>query len=346
MADFRERFWQPVRKITVGEIANLLKAEVVGSHALVIERVKPLTTASATDLTFLSNPKYNKQLKQSKASACLIKESDLPIIPLGMTAIIVNNPYFSWAKILEMFFPTKTAYSRSSISDQSFIHPTAKIGTKTFVGVGAVVEAEAEVGSDCYIQPGAYIGSKVLIGDNVYIGHNVTIEYSKIGNNCIIHAGARIGQDGFGFANDGNKIIKVKQIGAVVIGNNVEIGANTCVDRGAIEDTVIGDNTKIDNLVQIAHNVRVGQNCFLAGQVGIAGSASIGNGVMLGGQVGVNGHIEIQDCAIATAASAIGSSVKKGQVVGGYPAVDVNQWHRQTIFLKKMVKDTKSSSNK
>lgn len=344
MSDFSKRFWQTVRKITIKEIANLLKAEVVGNQALLIERIKPIATATAADLTFLSNNKYNKQLQKSKAGACLIKESDLPIIPQDMTAIIVNNPYFALAQILEMFFP-KAAH-HSSISDKAFIHHTAKIGVGTFVGAGAVIEADAEVGSNCYIYPGSYIGNNVLIGDNVYIGHNVTIEYSKIGNNCIIHAGTRIGQDGFGFANDGNKIIKVKQIGTVIIGNNVEIGANTCVDRGTIEDTIIGDNTKIDNLVQIAHNVKIGQGCFLAGQVGIAGSTTIGNGVMLGGKVGVIGHLEIKDGAIATGASTIIRNVKKGQIVGGYPASEINQWHRQTILLKKMVEDSKLSSNK
>ncbi|WHQ46696.1 MAG: UDP-3-O-(3-hydroxymyristoyl)glucosamine N-acyltransferase [Candidatus Midichloria sp.] len=343
MAEFRKRFWQPVQKMKVGEIASIIKAEVVGNQELLIERMKPLKSAASGDLTFLSNPKYNKQLRKSKASACIIKEIDLPLIPEGMTAIIVNNPYFAWAQILELFFPKITI--NSNISDKAFVSPTAKIGSGSFIGAGAIIEDEAEIGSNCHIYPGAYIGKKVIIGTNVNIGHAVTIEYSKIGDNCTIHAGARIGQDGFGFTNDNTRIIKIKQIGAVIIGNNVEIGANSCIDRGAIEDTVIGDNTKIDNLVQIAHNVKIGQNCFLAGQVGIAGSTVIGNGVMLGGQVGIIGHIELKDGVIASGASVITRNLEKGKVVGGYPAVDINQWHRQTILLKKMVETAKSSLN-
>lgn len=341
MAEFRERFWQPVQKMKIGEIASIIKAEVVGNQELLIESMKTLKSADSGDLTFLSNPKYNKQLRESKASACIIKEIDLPLVPEGMTAIIVNNPYFAWAQTLELFFPNITI--DSNISDRAFISSTAKIGSGSFIGAGAIIEDEAEIGSNCHIYPGAYIGKKVIIGDNVKVGHAATIEYSKIGDNCIIYAGARIGQDGFGFANDYNQIIKVNQIGAVIIGNNVEIGANSCIDRGAIEDTVIEDNTKIDNLVQVAHNVKIGHSCFLAGQVGIAGSTKIGNGVMLGGQVGVVGHLELKDGVVASGASVIIKDLEKDKVVGGYPAVDINQWHRQTILLKKMVETAKSS---
>ena len=344
MSEFRERFWQPLRKIELTEIAAAVKAEIVGNKDLLIEKLQTISSATINDLTFLSNPQYSKQLKKSKAGACFMQESDLPILPEGMTALLTDNPHFAWAQTLEMFFPKIT--SDSHISKSASISPNAKINSGCFIGANAIIEDGAEIGLNCHISPNVYIGRKVIIGDNAYIGHSATIEFSKIGSDVTIHAGARIGQAGFGFANDGNKIINVLQIGAVIIGNNVEIGANTCIDRGAIEDTVIGNNTKIDNLVQIAHNVKIGQNCFLSGQVGIAGSAIIGNGAILGGQVGVNGHIKLNDRAVIAGASVVIRDVKEGEVIGGHPAVDINSWHRQTILLKKMVENYKSSSNK
>jgi UDP-3-O-[3-hydroxymyristoyl] glucosamine N-acyltransferase len=247
---------------------------------------------------------------------------------------VVTNAYEVWAKILAKFYPTTNG--KTGIHQSAIISPTATISPDSYIGAGSYIGNNAVINSNCYIAESCYIGEGVKIDINTHIHHNVTITHSNIGHDCIIHPGVRIGQDGFGFAPGETGITKVPQVGRVVIGSHVEIGANTCIDRGAIEDTVIGDHTKIDNLVQIGHNVIVGKYCIIVSQTGIAGSSSIGDGSILGGQSGVSGHVKVGSKVTLAARGGIIKDVKDGEVLGGFPAVPIRQWHKQTAILKKL----------
>lgn len=304
--------------LSIEEIANFLKLPFIGKNKI-IKGVQTLKNAGETDVTFFSNPKYINDVKVTKAGACLIKEGDENLLPSEVTRIITGDPYLSYGLLLDLILCNEK---------QPEIVPTAYISSG------------AKVGRNCSIGHNSVIEDKVIIGDNVKIGPNVTLANCTIGDNCIIHTGVRIGQDGFGFTmgNDGN-IKKIKQIGRVIIGNNVEIGANSSIDRGAIENTIIGNYTKIDNLVQIGHNVVIGKNCIICSQVGIAGSTVIGDYVMIGGQAGINGHILIGSQVQIAAKSGVVNNLKDRDKVGGYPAVAITDWHRQSVFLKNAIKN-------
>ena len=210
------------------------------------------------------------------------------------------------------------------------------------MGACAHISEDVIIGEGCYIGENTYIGAGVKLGNECFIANNCSISYAVIGNNLVLHPGARIGQDGFGFAPSNSGITKVPQLGRVVIGNFVEIGANTCIDRGAIDDTIIGDHTKIDNLVQIGHNVNIGSHCIIVAQTGIAGSSHIGDGTMLGGQTGISGHVTVGKKVVLAAQGGIISDVADGEVLGGTPAVPIRQWHKQTIILKKLISSINS----
>lgn len=301
------------KTLSVEEIVNHLNLSFIGKNKI-IKGVSTINNATEDQLTFFSNAKYREELSKTKAGACLVKIEDEAIVPGDVTKIICKDPYLTYAYILDLLV-------EDTITNT--ISPTAYISQR------------ATIGKNCSIETNAYIGDEVVIGDNVVIGHGVTLENCTIGNNCIIHPGVRIGQDGFGFTLgiDGN-MKKIKQIGKVIIGSNVEIGANTTIDRGAIENTIIGDYTKIDNLVQIGHNVVIGRNCIICAQVGIAGSTKIGDYVMIGGQSGINGHISIGNKVQIAAKSGVVGDLSDGEKVGGYPAINISEWHRQTIFVK------------
>ena len=342
MIDFKKQFSFPLRSFQVSELADLIKPdEVIGDSGLIIKGVNTLKDATGNEISFFHNSKYTNDLKNTNAGACIIRESDLPIIPSVCIALITSNPLSLWALVLDHFFP-KIALA-SSISENASIDKSAQIGARCRIGHNVVIDAGVVIEDDCSIEANSYVGQNVIIRSGTMIGPNVTIMNAEIGHACIIHAGARIGQDGFGFTTDKSGIKKIQQLGGVVIGDNVEIGASTCVDRGALSNTCIGNNTKIDNLVQIAHNVVIGQNCFIAGQSGIAGSTIIGDGVMMGGQSGIAGHFKIGSGVMIAAGSGITSDIADGAHVGGYPAVDSIQWHRQTILLKNMTLKSKEN---
>jgi UDP-3-O-[3-hydroxymyristoyl] glucosamine N-acyltransferase len=303
--------------LSVEEISNFLKLPFIGKNKI-IKGVQTLKNACEEHVTFFSNPKYINDVKLTKAGACLIKEQDQNLLPSEVTRIITGDPYLSYGLLLDLIVRNE---KQPEIAPTAYISNSAKIGSNCSIGHNSVIEDE------------------VIIGNNVEVGPNVTLANCTIGDNCIIHTGVRIGQDGFGFTmgSDGN-IKKIKQIGRVIIGNNVEIGANSTVDRGAIENTIIGNYTKIDNLVQIGHNVVIGKNCIICAQVGIAGSTVIGDYVMIGGQAGINGHITIGSQVQIAAQSGVASNVKDREKVGGYPAVTITDWHRQSVFLKNAIK--------
>ena len=305
------------KSLSVEEIVNYLNLSFIGKNKI-IKGVNTLKNATEDHLSFFSNSKYKNDLYITKAGACLVKKEDIDLVPDHVTKIICKDPYLTYAYLLDLLIEEKVNHN---ISSNAYISPMANIG------------------QNCSIEPNAYIGDEVILGDNIIIGHSATINNCHIGDNSIIHPGARIGQDGFGFTIglDGNTK-KIKQLGKVVVGTNVEIGANTSIDRGTIEDTIIGDYTKIDNLVQIGHNVIIGKNCIICAQVGIAGSSKIGDYVMIGGQAGINGHISIGDRVQIAAKSGVVSNLENDEKVGGFPAINIIDWHKQSIFLRNGLK--------
>ncbi len=322
--------------VALAKLVEGLGCEIVGENAdsILITDVAPLSRASAGEISFFTNPKYKEELKATKASVVILEEANIPLAPDGVALVVSNNPYATYAAVVARLYPDESAVA--FIANSAVIDPTAKIGAGCYIAHGVVIEAHAEIGDDCYIGVGSYIGRGVKIGKQTKVSHNCTLTFCHIGNNCLLHPGVRIGQDGFGFANDARGLIKVKQLGRVVVGSSVEIGANTCIDRGAIDDTLIGDGTKIDNLVQIGHNVVAGRSCIFVAQVGIAGSTKIGDGVVLGGQVGISGHLNIGSGVMVSAQSGVAKDVEAKAVIGGTPAVPIRQWHRQNALLRDM----------
>ena len=321
-------------EMTLKELQDKLHFEVIGSCDLVIKKVATLKTAVCGDLSFFSNRKYKEDFKNTKASVCIVSEEFVPIAPEGITLIVVDDPYETYAKIANIMYGNKA--KPTGVSDRAVINPTAKIGKDCYIKSGVFIGKNVELGNNCHVGANVYIADNVVIGANTTIYNNSSIKCAVIGEGVTIHAGVRIGQDGFGYA--GMSLTKVPQLGGVRIGNMVEVGANTTIDRGAVEDTVIGDNTKIDNLVQIGHGAVIGRSCVLVAQVGVAGSTVLGDGVIVGGQSGVAGHLNIESGVKIAARSGVIADVKQGNVVGGYPAVNIMDWHRMTSFLKRTIK--------
>ena len=330
-----KRFFGEIKKIRVTELAVICGLKVFGDRDFVISSVATLRHAAENDLSFFGNKKYKDDLRNTRAGAVIISEADLANLPENVVALIAENVMISYAKVLSVLcYPEEHL---SHICQTAVVSETAKIGANCYIGDYVKIEDDVEIGDNVVIGSNTVIEKGCKIGDNGLIRNNVTISHSIIGCNVIINSGARIGESGFGIIPTGSKMVYIKQLGRVIIGDRVRIGANTTIDRGSIEDTVIGNDTIIDNLVQIAHNVTIGNGSILVSQVGIAGSSKIGNGVILAGQVGVAGHIEIGDGAIAAAKSGIASSIEPGKVVGGIPAVDAGIWKRQVAFLKMAV---------
>ncbi len=302
---------------TLREIAELIKGEVVGDDNIVITGVAGIKEAYEGDITFLANPKYFPLIDKTRASAIItsrdIKKTPKPIIR-------TDNPSLAFAKIISLIVPPAVTHPKG-------IHPTAilgkdaVIGQNVAIGAYAVIEDDVSIGDNTIIYAGCYIGHHTKIGSDTLIYANVSIrEQATIGRRVIIHSGTVIGSDGFGFVTIKGLHHKIPQIGTVQIGDDVEIGANVTIDRARFDKTIIGSGTKIDNLVQIAHNVVVGENSIIVAQVGISGSAIIGKGVTLAGQAGIAGHITVGDGAIIAGKAGVTKSVPPNTTVSGYPA--------------------------
>ena len=303
-----------------------------------INAVKSLSEAGSSDLTFLSNKKYMAEFKESKAAACIVPLNFSEESVTKTVLLKTVNPYHTYANILDMFYsPGKR--QESKIMSSAYVSKSAKIGKNCHIGHNVVIEDEVEIGNDCIIESGSVIDFRVKIGDRARVDSNVSISYSIIGNDVIILPGARIGQDGFGFSTDKGIHKKIYHTGGVVIGNNVEIGANSCIDRGSMNDTIIEDLCRIDNLVQIGHNAHIKKGAILVAQVGIAGSSKIGSYCALGGQVGVAGHINITDGVQIAGQGGVIQDIKEPGIMGGTPAVPIRDWHKQTIMMKKMIRE-------
>lgn len=336
MAD--PRFFTRNHSKSLAELADIGKARLHDTqHAdYVIDDVAPLDRAGDHEISFLDNPKYTGLFQQSKASACIIKEKYVGDAPAGVKLLISDDPYRSYALIAQYFYPYVPLVS--DISPHAHIDPTATIGEDCAIAAGAVIGKEVSIGRGVVIGANTVIHDGIEIGDRCRIGALCSISHSLIGHDVVLHRGVHIGQDGFGFSMGRDGHVKVPQLGRVIIGDHVDIGAGTCIDRGTGPDTTIGAGTKIDNLVQIAHNVQIGKNCVIVSQVGIAGSSKIGDGAVLGGQVGVSGHLRVGPGARLSAQAGAISDVPSGETYGGTPAVPIKDWHRQSVLLSKLIR--------
>lgn len=338
------RFFVNHGPFTVADLALTTGAELFSKdkadHKL--NDVAPLDRASARDISFFDNTKYIEQFLHSEAGACFVRSKFVDQAPSAMALLITDDPYRCYALAAQKFYPSK-AINKASIAASATINPSAEIGQDVTIMPGAVIGANVTIGEATYIGANCVIYDGVQIGKECQIGALSSFSHCIIGNRVLIHRGVHIGQDGFGFALGREGHIKVPQLGRVVIENDVEIGANTTIDRGTGPDTIIGEGTKIDNLVQIGHNVQIGRNSIIVAQCGISGSTRIGDSVVLGGQVGLSGHIKIGHGAKVAAKSGIMADVPAGASYGGYPAVPVQEWHRQTIAISRLVKPKRGS---
>lgn len=334
MAD--ERFFTNVGPFTLGQLAEIAGGNLAeGSNPqMIINDVGALDTAGHDCISFLDNRKYIEVFTKSKAGACIIRPDMAEFAPSGMSLILIDNPYKAYAKVATAFYPFEK--SSGVISPKAIIDETAEIGEGTQIDSGAVIAEGVTIGKSCRICANAVIGKNVTIGDECIVGACASISHAIIGNRVYLYPGVRIGQDGFGFAMDKLGRVKVPQLGRVIIEDDVEIGANSAVDRGAGGDTVIGRGSMIDNLVQIAHNVKIGPSSVLIAQSGVAGSSSLGTGVILAGQAGIAGHLKIGHGARIAAQSGVMNDVPAGVEVCGSPAVNVKQFFRQVAVLAKL----------
>lgn len=321
-----QTFFSPVRSFSLREIAEIggCTLEKDASAELMISDIATLESASQGQLSFMHNTKYLNALRTCQASACIVPHALEVDTPASMVLLYSENPYASYARIATAFYPESVAISNPTIAATAVISKTARLG------------------KGCSIGEHCYIGDHVVIGDACVIESNVTITHAHIGHRVKLASGVRIGQSGFGFATDKGQHITVPQLGAVEIGDDVNIGANTTIDRGTIGNTIIGDGCRIDNLVQIGHNVQMGRGCVIVAQVGISGSVKLEDYVVLAGQVGIAGHITIGKGASVAAQSGVMHNVPAGKKYGGSPALPIVQWHKQNVILKKLINKKES----
>ena len=335
-------------EFTAEQIANVIGGRVEGNKDAKVHTFAKIEEGTEGAISFLSNPKYTHYLYNTKSSIVIVNEGVELEKDVDATLIRVPNAYESIAKLLQIYEASKP--KKTGVAPQAYIAPSAKLGNNCYVGPFAYVGEGAEIGDGCQIYPHAVVGDNVKVGSNCIFYPNTTIyQGCKIGNNVTIHAGSVIGADGFGFAPGADGYDKIPQIGIVVIEDNVEIGANTCVDRSTMGATVIHKGVKLDNLVQVAHNVEIGENTVMSAQVGIAGSTKVGSWCMFGGQVGLAGHITIGDKTFLGAQSGVPGSLKGGEELIGTPPMNPRQYFKsQAIFrrLPDMYKDLNDAKKK
>lgn len=301
----------------------------------VVEDVAPLSVADRDTISFLDNRNYVEQFQDSHAGACVVHPDLAPKAPQGMALLLSPEPYRAYALIAQAFYPS--ARRAAGVHPRACVDETARLGDGVRVEAGAVIGARAEIGDGTVVCANAVVGDGVVTGPGCVIGANASVSHTLMGAKVVIYPGCRIGQDGFGFAMGPKGHLKVPQLGRVLIGDDVEIGANTTIDRGAGPDTVIGPGCRIDNLVQIGHNVELGAGCVIVSQVGISGSTKLGRGVVIGGQGGLAGHLSVGDGVQIAAQSGVMRDIAAGTKVMGSPAKPIKEYWREVAAVGKLV---------
>ncbi len=331
-----------MKSYTIQEINEILKGEIIGNTSQRITAPEQLEAASESEISFIGNKKYEKFWADSKACVAVVNE-DIGIKPGDDRAFIkVKNADLAMSQVLELFAPPTPLFA-VDIHPTAVIDPTATICSGARIGAGCYIGPKTIIGDNTTLYPNVTVLDECTIGKNTVIWSGTVVrERCHIGNDCILHPNATIGADGFGFRPDPLRgLVKIPQIGNVIIGNGVEIGANSCVDRGKFSSTVLGDGCKIDNLVQIGHNSKLGKFCIMAGNSGLAGSVTLGNGVIIGGSASIKDHTTIGDGAIVGAGSGVTGDIPAGKTMLGYPAVEARDALKQWAILKRLVNESK-----
>jgi UDP-3-O-[3-hydroxymyristoyl] glucosamine N-acyltransferase len=330
-----------MKTFSIQEINDVIQGEIVGNTSTKISAPEQLENAGATEISFIGNKKYEKLWANSKACAAIVNQ-DIAIEPGENRVFIkVKNADLAMSQVLALFAPAPPVFT-IDIHPTAVIDPSATIGNGTKIGAGCYIGPNVKIGENAIIYPNVTILDYSSVGIHSIVWSGTVIrERCHIGNHCILHPNCTIGADGFGFRPCPERgLAKIPQIGNVIIGNYVEIGANSCVDRGKFSSTVVGDGCKIDNLVQIGHNSKLGKFCIMAGNSGLAGSVTLGNGVIIGGSASIKDHTTIGDGAIIGAGSGVTGDIEAGKTVLGYPAVDARDALKQWAILKRLVKDS------
>ncbi len=331
---------------TAGHIADQINGTVIGDRDIDIFNISKIEEGSKGSLTFLANPKYTEFIYTTKASAAIVSSDFEPTEKIELTLIKVKDPYSSFTTILELF--NKDLSKRKGISQLTDIDKSSKISDSSFIGSFSTVGENSVIGEKCIIENQVFIGNNVEIGNGCFIYPGVKIlDDTIIGQNCIIHSSTTIGSDGFGFApNDDGSYKKIPQTGNVVIGDNVEIGSNSTIDRATLGSTIISNGVKLDNQIQVAHNVEIGKNTAIAAQSGVAGSTKIGENCMIGGQVGIIGHIKIGDNVKIQAQAGVTSNIESNSRVTGTPAISYMNYNKSYIHFKNLPEIVKKIDKK
>ena len=332
--------------LTAGHIADQINGTVVGDRNIDIFNISKIEEGSKGSLTFLANPKYTEFIYTTKASAAIVSSDFEPTERIELTLIKVKDPYSSFTTILELF--DKDLSKRKGISQLTDVNKSSKISDSSFIGSFSSVGENSIIGEKCIIENQVFIGNNVEIGNGCLIYPGVKIlDDTIIGQNCIIHSSTTIGSDGFGFApNDDGSYKKIPQTGNVVIGDNVEIGSNSTIDRATLGSTIISNGVKLDNQIQVAHNVEIGENTAIAAQSGVAGSTKIGKNCMIGGQVGIIGHIKIGDNVKIQAQAGVTSNIESNSRVTGTPAISYMNYNKSYVHFKNLPEIVKKIDKK
>ncbi|MCQ2965318.1 MAG: UDP-3-O-(3-hydroxymyristoyl)glucosamine N-acyltransferase [Alphaproteobacteria bacterium] len=339
------RFFKVAGPFTLKQLAEI-SGSIIAEGAnpdKIFSNVCSLHEGDENSISFLLSKKYLSDLEKTKAGACIVSEEFKDKAPKGVEVLVAKEPYRAYGLVAQAFYPNEYR-EETFIHEKAFVDPTAKIGKGCIIEAGAFVGANAEIGAHTHVCANASIEKNVILGEDCIVGMNASVQYTIAGNKVYIYPGARIGQDGFGFHMGQNGHTKIPQLGRVLIGNDVEIGANTCLDRGALDDTVIGDGSRLDNLIQFGHNVQTGKCCVVVAQAGVAGSTHLGDFVVLAGQSGIAGHLNIGSGTQIAAQSGVMRDVGPMEHLMGTPAVPAKEFMRQFATIKKLVKggDAKS----